>query len=576
MNDPPPPAGDARIAALAEAAERLAHGQREGLADLHVTPDDDPVGRIGSALAALARSLDGEYAELSRLDALTARVNQGLLFEDVLNGIYESFRDIIPYNRIGCALLGDGGRVLTAQWARTDQPVVRLGKGYSAPMAGSSLQRILETGEPRILSDLLGYLEGKPHSAATRLIVEEGLRASLTCPLVANGVPIGFLFFASVTPGAYDGAHVRVFQRIAGQLSVLVEKGRIVSDLAESKRQLEARNRFIRDVFGRYLTDEVVTSLLETPSGLRLGGEKRTVTILISDLRGFTSLSERLDPEAVVALLNGYLAEMTDVIVAHGGTIDEFLGDAILVVFGAPLRSEDHAERAVACGLEMLARMDVVNARNRAAGLPEVEMGIGIHTGEVVVGSIGSERRAKYGVVGSAVNLASRIESYTFGGQLLVSAATRAAVTVPLLFAGEMTVEPKGVPHPVTLHDVVGIEGARPRRLAGRETVTDEIEVSLPVGFQIVEGKDTGGNPIRGRLVSLSRDGAVLLAERSLRPLTNLKIVILGSEDRPAIDGLYAKTLPASPSGAERRTTIRFTSVPPEAAALFEALRGRA
>src|SRR5579883_3433245 len=176
----------------------------------------------------------------------------------------------------------------------------------------------------------------------------------------------------------------------------------------------------MRRTFGRYLTDEVVASLLETPGGLTLGGERRKVTILISDLRGFSAISERLPPEQVVTILNLYLGTMSDTITRYSGTINEFIGDGIFVMFGAPIYREDDSERAVACAIAMQSAMVEVNRQNQQLGLPALEMGIGIHTGEVVDGNIGSQRRAKYTVIGNHVNLAARIESYTVGGQILI------------------------------------------------------------------------------------------------------------------------------------------------------------
>ena len=187
---------------------------------------------------------------------------------------------------------------------------------------------------------------------------------------------------------------------------------------------LARRNDLIKATFGRYLSDEVVDQILEAPGGARLGGDKRTVTIMMSDLRGFSALSERLPPEQVVRIINNYLATMTEVIKKHKGTIDEFIGDAILAIFGAPVSREDDAKRAIACAVEMQLAMHAVNEYNRKNDLPEIEMGIALHTGEVIVGNIGSEQRAKYGVVGTAVNLTSRIETYTIGGQILISDAT--------------------------------------------------------------------------------------------------------------------------------------------------------
>ncbi|HEY9072755.1 MAG TPA: response regulator, partial [Desulfobaccales bacterium] len=193
--------------------------------------------------------------------------------------------------------------------------------------------------------------------------------------------------------------------------------------LTELNASLELRNRFIRQTFGSYLSDEIVDTILQK-GGLKIGGEKRRATILMADLRGFTSISERLPAEDVVAMINIYLETMTEIIQKYQGTIDEFIGDGILVIFGAPILRPDDALRAVACAVEMQLAMTSVNDRNRQAGYPEAALGVGINTGEVVMGNIGSKKRIKYAVVGRAVNLTGRIESYTLGGQIFISEST--------------------------------------------------------------------------------------------------------------------------------------------------------
>ncbi len=218
-------------------------------------------------------------------------------------------------------------------------------------------------------------------------------------------------------------------------------------------------SRFLRAAFARYVTTEVVDSVLKTPSGLELGGEKRQITVLMADLRGFSSMSERIEPEKVVAVINNFLGVMTEIIVDNSGTIDEFIGDAILVFFGAPVDREDHAQAAVECAIRMQLAMREVNDRNLSAGLPPVEMGIGIHSSEVVVGNIGSEKRTKYGAVGAGVNLAARIEANTVGGQILISEATRHRVAADLRVDGRLEIHPKGFEEPVVLFDIGGMTG---------------------------------------------------------------------------------------------------------------------
>src|SRR3989449_6473783 len=190
--------------------------------------------------------------------------------------------------------------------------------------------------------------------------------------------------------------------------------------MVEGLRQRE----IIRNAFGRYVSPEVARAVLESPGGLALGGRKREITVLMSDLRGYTRFAEHGDPAGVMAVLNDYLGRMADIVIAHGGTINEFIGDAIFAVFGAPIAHPDHAERAAATALAMQRALGEINVGHVARGLPRFEMGIGVNTGEAVVGNIGSEQRTKYAVVGSAVNLAGRLEGATVGGQVFVSAAT--------------------------------------------------------------------------------------------------------------------------------------------------------
>jgi len=244
-----------------------------------------------------------------------------------------------------------------------------------------------------------------------------------------------------------------VVARVNAQLGLKRANDRVRSLV----REVERRNEFIRNIFGRYLTDEVAETLLDSPEGLSMGGERREITILMADIRGFTNISSHRAPEEVVTMVNNFLSVMTEVIISYGGTIDEFIGDAILALFGAPNAMSDHAEKAVACAITMEQAMARVNDLNRAAGLPEIETGIGIKTGEVIVGNIGSEKRAKYGVVGHHVNFASRIESYTAGGQILVSERTLDACNGMLQTRGEMSVRPKGIDEDVKLFDVASI-----------------------------------------------------------------------------------------------------------------------
>lgn len=318
----------------------------------------------------------------------------------------------------------------------------------------------------------------------------------------------------------------------------------------------------IRETFGRYLTNEVVANVLENPEGAKLGGERRTITILTSDLRGFTALTERLMPEEVVNILNFYFGTMTDVITQYQGTIDELLGDGILVLFGAPTLRDDDAQRAIACAVAMQLAMTSVNERMKHLGLPPLTMGIGINTGDVVVGNIGSSKRTKYGVVGSQVNLAYRIESYTTDSQIFISESTLKAAETWVRIDSKIRVQPKGLPEPIPIYEVGGIGEPYYLFLAKPDEQFLPLVDPIPLHYTFLEGKHVSDIFFRGTLVKLSAKGGEIKSEQFIKPLTNIKInLLMGDKLISVSEDIYAKVL--DKLSDDHSFYIHFTFLPP-------------
>ena len=353
----------------------------------------------------------------------------------------------------------------------------------------------------------------------------------------------------------------------AGDLSEAIpvrsrdEMGRLTRAFNEMLEGLRQRD-FIRSAFGRYVSPEVAQALLESPGGLRFGGEKRVVTVLMSDLRGYTRFAESGDPAMVMEVLNGFLSRMTDIIIEYGGTINEFIGDAIFAVFGAPLEHPDHAERAAACALAMQHAMADINRRHTAQGRPQFEMGIGVNTGEAVVGNIGSEQRAKYAIVGSAVNVAARVEGATVGGQVFLTEETYGRIRDLASVTGPVLLEAKGLSEPLRLYDLRGLGG----RFASREVPTvaavpREVAVSLPMTCRVIDGKVVRPEPIDGEVVRVAGRQLVVRLATSLAPLTNVRLRLRYAVPGPESEEIYGKVVATDGEGAEQRSRIHLTAI---------------
>lgn len=333
---------------------------------------------------------------------------------------------------------------------------------------------------------------------------------------------------------------------VLSDISELMELRDAVSMMEQIKglnHQLELRNRLLSETFGRFLSDDIVRELLDTPDGLALGGKKHRLTILMSDLRGFTAMSEQMEPQALLAMLNHYLGEMTKIIQSRGGTIIEFIGDGIFAIFGAPTPSDHHAVDAVAAAVEMEAQMNDINVWNEERGYPKLNMGIGIHTGEVIVGNIGSEKRTKYGVVGSNVNLTGRIESYTVGGQILISPDTRASIEAPLAIVQEMRVFPKGIKTGLTLSQVVGIGAPYTVSCPWHQNEPPRLETPITVQFSRITDKHCDLIPTEALLIAYSAEAVVFQTDAALELYDDLRL------DLPD-EKLFVKVLQVRENGA--------------------------
>ncbi|MEE8622162.1 MAG: adenylate/guanylate cyclase domain-containing protein [Syntrophobacteria bacterium] len=253
----------------------------------------------------------------------------------------------------------------------------------------------------------------------------------------------------------------------------------------------EREKRKIRGAFSFYVTPSVVNEMLKNPDKLKLGGDKKELSVLFSDIRGFTTLAEEMEPEALVNLLNEYLTEMTDVVFEFDGLLDKYIGDAVMAVWGAPLEQTDHPARACRTALKMLDRLTKMQQQWEAEGTPRLDIGIGINTGPMVVGNMGSERRFDYTVMGDSVNLASRLEGINkeYGTQVVISEFTYEQVKDDFFCRELDAVRVKGRARPVNIYELVALRSEEDPRVAIIEPFAQGLHHYRSQEWKIAEDK---------------------------------------------------------------------------------------
>ena len=278
-------------------------------------------------------------------------------------------------------------------------------------------------------------------------IVSQGVRSTICAPLITESNVHGVVYADRLDPfAAFTPDDLELISAVAAQTAMAVET-------IKAHKRL-AREEVARANYSRFMPEYVVKQLLEKPDSFRLGGINQKITVLFADIRGFTSFSEKENPERVVGLLNRYFTAMSEIIFAYGGTLDKYIGDGLMALFGAPNASPEDSKNALKTAVAMQKKLKTLNEELAAEGYNRVEIGIGLHTGIATIGYIGSEQRSEYTAIGDTVNLASRLEHNARGGQILISEATAAECEGLATMIPHEPLTVKNRLQPVTLFEV--------------------------------------------------------------------------------------------------------------------------
>src|SRR5687768_15277202 len=417
--------------------------------------DDKPLGHTqllisaNDVMSTVLRSKDEVAASPQRdkvLEALQRKANiltalyemsktLGSVFD--LNAIFEKATDIIfrstPADRV-VALIAEGPNTNGEDVNLTPIAMRARDNKLEAHARRLSIGRTITR---KVMKDRVALLSQDAASdeqfAGVDSIVSQGVRSTICAPLMVESGVHGALYADRLDPfSAFKPDDLELISAVAAQTAIAVENVRAHERLA--KEEVARAN------YSRFLPEYVVKQMLENPESFKLGG--------------FTRISEHAAPEKIVDLLNRYFSAMTDIIFAHGGTLDKYLGDGLMALFGAPTTTPKDAANALAAAVAMQRRMISINAELREEGFQDIGIGIGLHTGDVTVGYIGSDRRSEYTAIGDAVNTASRLESNAKGGQILVSEATAKAARSRYELTPRDAINVKNREQPVPLFDV--------------------------------------------------------------------------------------------------------------------------
>ena len=426
-------------------------GPRAGATIVRQIPATPSAAGLGTALrpaipdaaaASLPAATAADYAKsqdkLEKLLDVAKALTGTTSIDALLNTVAEKVFAILDVDRVSILLMDEKGELLP----RISRDKKGSDAGRTVP---TSIARTAVQDKVAILSDNAP----EDQRFGGQSILMQRVRSAICVPLIGSEDRVlGVLYVDNLTTthrfGEEDLQFLIAFSGIA---AVAIENGQFSERIR--------REMLVRSNFQRYFAPKLADRIASSPDAIKLGGEKRSVAVLFSDIRGFTALSETMKPDDMASLLTEYFTEMVDCVFRNGGNLDKFIGDAVMAQWGAPFGSDEDADGAMRAAIEMIAELDTLNAQWASEGRPQLQIGIGLNYGEAFAGNIGSEQRLEFTVIGDTVNIASRLCGVADGRQILISDAMRRALAKPPMLLEREAMPLKGKSQPVPVYSVV-------------------------------------------------------------------------------------------------------------------------
>jgi adenylate cyclase len=418
---------------------------------LYYVPSENEMG--GSAAPAAPEAGSAEDAQqatarrmrnFAALLEITKKVNSELDQQRLLETIIDKAIELIHAER-GFLILVEGGERVFKVARRHDKTAI---ENPERAISKSVVKSVTETGESVLTIDAQKDLSGMSMTIASLEI-----RSLLCAPLRVKEKILGCIYVDShVAETEFGEEALNLLQAMADQSAIAMENARLYADVMVSREQ----EKKVRQMFQKYVPKDVVAKALEMKEGGSLSS-KQVATVLFSDIRSFTSISEKMEPEHVVRFLNDYMQRMVEIVFDCGGIVDKFIGDAVMAVFGAPLVKPDDATRAVQCAIRMMDELENFNADQTKKGDVNINIGVGLHTGPLLAGNIGSDRKMEYTVIGDTVNIASRVQDLNkeFKTNIIITQGTYDATGRAFPVRGLRPYKVKGKEQEIMIYEVL-------------------------------------------------------------------------------------------------------------------------